>query len=695
MNTGMRDRIRRSDARPPADADRRLVRPAALAALVLSGLLSACAGSGGAGGSAGAASAPPVIDTTALFSDQGSMFDSATEPSSTQSVTVMLRTGHGNVTAADVKYFDSADGNFHYLPMTLTSADPTGAYDYWSATIPASDSEKYYRFEVMNGGETVWYNASGVSLTEPSAGDFFVIPGFKTPDWMKNGVMYEIFVDRFYDGNVANDVTNDQYTYAGCATEQHAWGTSVYAAVNGCNSEVFFGGDLAGIDQKLSYIKTTLGADILYLTPIFESPTNHKYDTADYYTVDPAFGTASDLESLIQDVHSAGNGPAGYLILDGVFNHTGDTNCWFGKQLYGTLTCSYPGAYQSQSSPYYGYYTFQSWPNTYSSFLGFGTMPKLDYGATGSAVRQQVYGSANSVVQTYLWAPYAIDGWRLDSAQYIDASGNDGSDATNHQIMQELRAAVKAINPNAEILGEYWGDAAPWLDDGLEWDGAMNYNGFTEPVSEWICGQDESGNSASLDVTQFDAWLHGTRADLPVDVQETMTNELGTHDTPRFATRCGADPGKTELALIFQFTYVGTPAIYYGDEYGMQGGADPDDRRTFDWTQATTANAGVALTQKLIAIRRQYAALRTGSFITLLTDDANRIYAFGRFDASHRIAVVLNDGAAAQTVTVPASKLSMVDGSTVTDLLTGNTYAVNGGNVTLTVAAEYGAVLEQ
>ena len=174
-----------------------------------------------------------------------------------------------------------------------------------------------------------------------------------------------------------------------------------------------------------------------------------------------------------------------------------------------------------------------------------------------------------------------------------------------------------------------------------------------------------------------------------------MTNELGTHDTPRFATRCGGDLGKTELALIFQFTYVGTPAIYYGDEYGMQGGADPDDRRTFDWSQATTANAGVALTQKLIAIRQQYAALRTGSFITLITDDANHIYAFGRFDASHRIAVVLNDGSAAQTVTVPASQLSMVDGSIVTDLLTGNTYTVTGGNVTLTVAGEYGAVLEQ
>ncbi len=667
-------------------------RATTLATVALSGLLAACGGSGGLGGSAGGS---PSVDTAALFADQGSMYDSNTEPSSTQSVTVMLRTGHGNVTAANVKYFDTADGAFHYVPMTLTSTDPTGAYDYWQGTIPAGGSQKYYRFEVVNGGETVWYNASGVSVTEPSAGDFFVIPGFKTPDWMKNGVMYQIFVDRFYDGNAANDVTSDEYTYAGCATEQHAWGTSVYAAINSCNNEVFFGGDLAGIDQKLSYIKRTLGADILYLTPIFESPTNHKYDTADYYTVDPAFGTASDLEKLIQDVHSAGNGAEGYIILDGVFNHTGDSNCWFGRSTYGAFTCSVVGAYQSQSSPYYGWYTFQSWPGSYSMFGTASSMPKLDYGASGSAVRQQIYGNANSVVQTYLRAPYAIDGWRLDSAQYIDASCHSGSDAANHQIMQELRSAVKSVNPDAEILGEYWGDAAPWLDDGSEWDGAMNYNGFTEPLSEWICGHDESGNQASLDVTQFDAWLRGTRADLPVNVQETMTNELGTHDTPRFATRCGGDLGKTELALIFQFTYVGTPAIYYGDEYGMQGGADPDDRRTFDWTQATTANPGVALTQKLIAIRQQYAALRTGSFMTLITDDTNRIYAFGRFDANNRIAVVLNGGTAVHTVAVPVSTLGMVDGSIVTDLLTGNRYTVSGGNVTIPVAGEYGVVLEQ
>lgn len=679
-------RRRRADPGSPAPVARGT-------AVVLAGLLAACNAAGGAAGATGGGAG--VIDTTYLFSDQGSMFDSNPEPTAAEPVTVTLRAKHGNVTSADIKYYDSAGGSFHYVPMSVTSMDPTGAFDDWQGTIPAGASEKYYRFQVSNGGETVWYNAEGASVSEPSAGDFFVIPGFNTPDWMKNGVLYQIFVDRFFDGDPANDVTSGEYTYGGCATEQHAWGTTVFPNVSGCNSEVFFGGDLAGIDQKLGYVKGTLGANILYLTPVFESPSNHKYDTADYYTVDPAFGTAGDLEKLVQDMHSSANGPQGYVILDGVFNHTGDTHCWFGRSTYGTLTCSVPGADQSQSSPYYGWYTFQSWPNAYSSFFGYSGMPKLDYGASGSQVRQQIYGSAASVVQTYLRAPYSIDGWRLDSAQLIDAGGNGGNDAVNHKIMQELRTAVKSVNPAAEILGEYWDDPSSWLDDGKEWDSAMNYNGFTKPVSEWLCGSDQSGKSASLDESQLDAWLRGTRADLPVNVQEVMTNELGTHDTVRFATRCGADLARTELALIFQFTYVGTPGIYYGDEYGMQGENDPDDRRPFDWSQASTTNAAVALTRELIAIRKHYQALRTGSYMTLITDDANHIYAFGRFDAANRMAVVLNDDLTAHTVTVPVWQLSVRDGTSVTDLLTGNAYTVSSGGVAISVAGRHGAILAQ
>ncbi len=623
------------------------------------------------------------------------MYDSNPEPTASDPVTLTLRTFKTGVTSATIQYGDTAGGPLHRIPMHRVSADLSGVFEYWQGTVPAGDSRKHYRFQIDDGAATLWLNAAGTSSKAPTSGDFLIIPGFKVPGWMKNGVLYQIFVDRFFDGDRGNDVSSGQYTYEGCPTERHAWGTSVYAKTRRCNGEVFFGGDLAGIDQKLAYIKRTLGADIVYLTPIFRAPSNHKYDTQDYYRVDPAFGSNATLERLIADVHGTAGAPKGYVILDGVFNHSGDSNCWFGKTTYDSISCARPGAFQSQSSPYYDYYTFQSWPSRYSMFFNVPVMPKLDYGASGSAVREQIYGGKDSVVQTYLRAPYRIDGWRLDSAQLIDAGGHDGSDATNHQIMRELRTAVTSVNPNAEILGEYWGDASPWLADGKQWDGAMNYNGFTQPVSEWLCGEDESGHGGSIDETTLDGWLHRTRAELPVDVQEAMTNELGTHDTPRFATRCGGDIRKTYLGLIFQFTYVGTPGIYYGDEYGMQGGGDPDDRRTFDWSQATLHDPAVALTHRLISIRKRYAALRTGSYLTLLADDARHLYAFGRFDARHRIAVVLNDSARAQTVTVPAWQLCMPNHTRVRDLLSGASYEVIGGKLTVRVDGEYGAILEQ
>ena len=631
------------------------------------------------------------VEWAGLFHDQGPLFDNAPEPTASQAVTLTFRTYKGDITSANIKYYDSADGAFHWVAMHWASNDATGTFDYWQGTVPASASEKYYRFQINDGSSTAWYNAAGTSSSEPSSGDFYVIPGFKTPDFMKNGVIYQIFPDRFYNGDTSNDVQTGQYTYGGQSTQKVAWGGSVFATGGGSNNLVFFGGDLAGVDQKLGYIKQTLGANIVYLNPVFVSPTNHKYDTEDYYNVDPAFGSNATLQTLIADVHSTANGPRGYVLLDGVFNHTGDTSQWFDRYNW----WSTQGAYESQSSPWYGYYTFQQWPNSYSSFYGYSSMPKLDYGASGSAVRNQIYGSATSVVKTWLASPYGIDGWRLDAPQYIDAGGNGGSDATNHQIMVELRTAVKSVNANAAILGEFWGNANPWTSNGKEWDSALNYDGFTQPVSEWITGVDYRGNAASLPVSQFDSWLHGTRANYPTDVQQTMANFLSSHDIQRFGQRAGGDIWKTYLALIFQMTYVGTPTIYYGDEYGMQGGNDPDNRRTFDWTQGTTTNAAVALTQKLIAIRNQYAALRTGSFMSLLTDDANKLYAYGRFDQSHRIAVALNNDSTSHTVTVPVWQLSMTNGSTVTDLLSGNTYTVSGGNVTVAVNGHYGAILAQ
>ena len=303
--------------------------------------------------------------------------------------------------------------------MSFYANDATGIFDIWQGTIPASCSIKYYRFQINDGTAKAWYNANGSSSTEPASDDFYILPKFTTPSWAKNGIMYQIFPDRFYDGDPSNDIQTNQYTYFGSPTEKKSWGASPYANAGYSNSTVFFGGDLQGIDQKLGYIKNTLGASILYLTPIFTAPSNHKYDTQDYHNVDPAFGGSAALRQLVNDVHRTTNGPRGYVVLDGVFNHTGTWNAWFNE--FNTYLNAV-GAYQSQSSPYYGYYTFQHWPDTYSKFLSVSSLPKLNYGSSDSAVRNAIYNTPSSVAQYWI-RNYGIDGWRLDAAQYVDSGG--------------------------------------------------------------------------------------------------------------------------------------------------------------------------------------------------------------------------------------------------------------------------------
>jgi len=639
-----------------------------------------------------AASNDNIVEWDGLFADQGPLYDSSPEPTCSTPITLDFRTFHNDITSANIKYFDTADNSFHWVPLSFYANDATGTFDIWQGTIPASCSNKYYRFQINDGTATAWYNARGPSATEPASGDFYILPNFTTPSWAKNGVMYQIFPDRFYNGDPSNDIQTNQYTYFGFPTEKKSWGASPYADAGYSNSIVFFGGDLQGIDQKLDYIKNTLGANILYLNPVFTAPSNHKYDTQDYYHVDPAFGGNTALRQLVNDVHSSTNGPQGYVVLDGVFNHTGTWNAWFNE--FNTYPNSV-GAYQSQSSPYSSYYTFQHWPDTYSTFLGVSSLPKLNYGSSGSVVRNAIYNTPDSVAQYWI-RNYGIDGWRLDAAQYADAGGNNGSDTTDHQIWQEFRNAVKGANSNAFIFGEYWGNANPWTNGTpWQWDSATNYDGFTQPVSEWITGEDYSGNAAAISASQFDNWLRGTRANYPSDVQQVMANFLSSHDIPRFGERAGGNIQKTELAALFQMTYVGLPTIYYGDEYGLRGGPDPDDRRTFDWSQVSSGNASLALFHKLIAIRMSYPALHTGSFMTLLTDDANKIYSFGRMDQKNRVAVILNQDSRSHTVTIPAYQLSMTNGSSVTDQLTDDIYQVQNGQLTLNVQGDGGAILVQ
>ncbi len=637
---------------------------------------------------ASAANQDNNVEWNGLFHDQGPRFINTAQPDDKTATTVKFRAHKDDLTKAALKYFDSADNKFHLVELQKDAASGTFNFDFWTGTIPASASKKYYRFKLTDGTNSVWYNAAGTSKTEPNSGDFYVLPGFKTPDWLKNSIIYQIFPDRFFNGKKTNDVQNNSYTHANKPTIRRNWGDSPKPAPGEDPSMVFYGGDLAGIKEKLPYINKTVGANIIYLNPIFKAPSNHKYDTADFDVVDPAFGTNEDLAQLCQAIHDASSGTAGRLILDGVFNHTGDAHKWFGKW---EPTPGVVGAYQSKTSPYKDFYSFTQWPKKYAHFMTYDSLPKLNFGS--SELRKQIFETPGAVAIKYLDAPYKIDGWRLDAPKYADKNGKQGEDAYNHEIWRKFRTAVKTKNSQAAIIGELWENAKDWVSNGDQWDCATNFDGFTQPVSQWITGKNYSNEPASLSVSAFDKWLKLTRATYPTCVQQVMSNHLSNHDITRFGDRAGGDIGKTYLGLFFQMTYVGVPTIYYGDEYGMSGGADPDNRRTMDWTLATEDNKAIALCRRLAEIRNKYSALRTGSFMTLHVDDSDKTYGYARMDEQTKIAVLLNNDSREHTVELPMIPLDLKKVASLKDEISGKEYPVRDGKISVTMDGHYGAIL--
>jgi alpha-glucosidase len=658
---------------------------------------------------ASAASNDNNVEWNGLFSDQGPLYFSPSEPATTDAVTVKLRVFKGDISSANVKYYDSADSQYHWLTMVWSNNDVTGTFDIWKATVPASSSLKWYRFQINDGSSTAWLNAGGISASEPTSGDFWIVPGFHTPNWSKDAIYYQVFPDRFSNGNTSNDLTyqasghvaptngacpSGSYLYGNsCAYEHTAWSQ---LPENPPYGDDFFGGDLAGITAQINpYLKGNLGVTALYLNPIFTSPSNHKYDTQDYMTVDPHFGTNTDLQTLISTAH--GGSYRMSVLLDGVFNHTSDFHQWFDDQhLYSTN-----GAYESQSSQWSDRYTFLTWPTIYCNWSGYNSLVKLNY--SSSSLRDDIYRSSGSVMQTYLKAPYSADGWRYDVADNIvsitNTSGGAGSctGTDDHQIWQDIRPYVKGISSEALMLGEYWQNANAWLN-GKEWDSVMNYNGFNIPVSEWIDCQNVHGENPGqcLTVTQLDNWLRGTLSDNPHSAQLSMMNSLTTHDTSRFLYRAGGDTWKMKLAIILQMTYVGAPSIYYGDEIGMTGGNDPDNRRTFDWNTGDWNTTLQSLYKTLISARKNYSAFRDGSFKTLLVDDTNKLYSYGRWDANNWAIVVTNNDSNGHNATISAYQLSIPNGKVLTDVLTGTTYTVSNGQITVPSSAllgHYGVVL--
>ncbi|MCR5487977.1 MAG: glycoside hydrolase family 13 protein [Lachnospiraceae bacterium] len=559
----------------------------------------------------------PTLHTKGLFSAVNEDYVSPLEPEPYSLLTIRIRTERSNATHVFLVH------NGERLLMEKTESE--GVFDFYSIQIEIDDAPVRYHFYVESRRTGIFYDRRGAVRDEQPYFEFCIYPGFKVPEWSKSAVIYQIFVDRFYNGDPANDVLDREYYYIeGYSERVENWREKP----NAMDVRRFYGGDLKGVMDKLPYLKN-LGIDAIYFNPLFVSPSNHGYDIQDYDYIDPHIGrivedggallpegakdnreasryirrvtSKANLEAsnrlfaeLVQRCHEQGI----RVIIDGVFNHCGSFNKWLDRErVYEGQEGYSPGAYVSEHSPYHSFFRFRGgnfpYNRNYDGWWGHDTLPKLNYEDS-----QELMDYILRIAAKWVSPPYNCDGWRLDVAADLGLSQE-----FNHKFWKAFRKAVKRANPEAVIIAEHYGDASSWLQ-GDEWDTVMNYDAFMEPITWFLTGMqkhsddfrgDLLGNSEAFFSTMFHNNLRFSEPSM-----YTAMNELSNHDHSRFLTRTnrkvgrmntlgsdaadeGIDKAVMREAVLMQFTWPGSPTIYYGDEAGLTGFTDPDNRRTFPW----------------------------------------------------------------------------------------------------------------
>ena len=644
----------------------------------------------------------------ALFHDGSSQFCKYNEKSDTY--TFILRTTIGAVNQA----FMAIDG----YEMKMSHVDTKGRFDYYAINLALGTKMIKYHFRTV-GQYRLYYNVFGASEHFSEEWEFEFTPGFKTPDWAKGAVMYQIMVDRFNNGDKSNDVMTNEYAYIGRGVSKvENWMEP--PAVDGTRQ--FYGGDLQGVIDKLEYLEK-LGVEVIYFNPIFVSPSNHKYDTQDYDYIDPHFGKiVNDNGKLLEDGENNNEHAQRYkvrttdlanleasnklfvelvekahahgikIIIDGVFNHCGSFNKWMDKEKFYTKNKNYKsGAYISKDSPYNLYFKFleDRWPdnNSFEGWWGFDTLPKLNY--EGS---KELCDYIIEVGKKWVSPPYNVDGWRLDVAADLGHSQE-----FNHEFWKKFRKAVKEANPEAIILAEHYGDANSWLQ-GDQWDTIMNYDGFMDPVTWFLTGVDKHSDNSNPgmrgDAGTFKLTMQYQMSRMQNQSLLVAMNELSNHDHSRFLTRTNRMVGRVGTAgtaaasqdideaifkqgVVMQMTLPGAPTLYYGDEAGVCGWTDPDNRRTYPWGYENFEI--LEFYRETIAIHRQHKVFKTGSYKPLV--EQRDLLCYGRFDMDNAAFVAINTSDTDKTVLIPTWTLGVEDGESFERLIETSREFYNCGRV--------------
>ena len=626
------------------------------------------------------------MNKNALFCDGTSDYVIPAEPGIHEKVRLRFRTARDD--AQEVCLISGGET----LQMQKMSSGEV--FDYYETEVQLTDTMFVYYFRIKSESEELCYHRCGVSEHPVEYYNFRIMPGFSTPAWAKGAVMYQIFVDRFCNGDPSNDVEDGEYVYIGepvCKVKD--WNEFPAAM----DIRRFHGGDLQGVLDKLDYLEE-LGVEVIYFNPLFVSPSNHKYDIQDYDYIDPHYGViiedggevlpegekdntratkyqkrTGDIRNLeasnrlfaklVEEMHTRGM----RVILDGVFNHCGSFNKWMDRErIYEPQPEYEKGAYVSAQSPYRDFFHFfdereEAWPynKNYDGWWGHDTLPKLNY-EDSPTLEEYIL----NIGKKWVSPPYNADGWRL----YV-AADLGYSNEYNHIFWENFRKAVKSANPQALILAEHYGDPGEWLQ-GDEWDSVMNYDAFMEPLTWFLTGMEKHSDERRTDLwgnaDNFVNTMNHFMASMLTPSLQVAMNELSNHDHSRFLTRTNHIVGRVAQlgskaaeeginlavmreAVAVQMTWVGAPTVYYGDEAGVCGFTDPDSRRTYPWGQENREL--VEFHKEMIRIHKREKPLRTGS-LKMLSWSSN-VLAYARFQEGEQIIVVLNNSKELKEVTIP------------------------------------------
>ncbi|GAC1349315.1 MAG: maltodextrin glucosidase [Ktedonobacteraceae bacterium] len=561
------------------------------------------------------------------------------------------------------------DGEQHIAPLQLTAKDASTCW--WEGDIQIKMLRNNYRFLLLTDEGHWWLTAAGMTRYTPTdATDFRILAHFHAPSWVQDSVFYQIFPERFGDGDPANNVRDGEYECYGKPVVARSWG-EIPSSRHGTGAIEFFGGDLWGIIKHLDYLQD-LGINALYLTPIFTSPSNHKYDTVDYRHVDAHFGGDEALIALRNALDERGM----RLMLDLVPNHCSSEHPWF------------RAAQADPTAPSAEFFTFYQSPDEYESWLGVRSLPKLNYRSL--RLREEMYSGEDSIARYWLKPPFRIDGWRLDVANML---ARQGESQLEHKVGRGLRKAVKATAPQAYLIGENFFDGSQQLQ-GDELDATMNYRGFGVPLEQWLVGFDASlawrPEMQELNMLPTEALAEQWRAfmaAIPWQIAAQQFNLLGSHDTRRIQTIVGEDETLARIAVALLFTFPGVPSIYYGDEIGMVGGNDPDCRRCMSWDEREWNSGRREFYQQLIRLRRSSAALRGGGFQILYAE--GETLAFMREASEERLIVVArraSDGLEA----LPVRHGGLSDGLVLREVISGAETVIEQGRLFLSTLPDAG-----